>query len=140
MYYCNINGLLSKKESLALIVDKLQPKIIVLCETKLAANNVIKNMLPDYEVSTRPTKAGKRGLAICVRKQTFQMVLDGTSSTLNDILTVRIVMKDTAIRVILGYAPQETEDAEVRENFYEELKLEIIKCRIANDIPVELLC
>ena len=138
MYYCNINGLLSKKESLSLIVDKLQPKIIVLCETKLAANNVIKNMLPDYEVSTRPTKAGKRGLAICVRKQTFLMVLDVTSSTLNDILTVRIVMKDTAIRVILGYAPQETEDAEVRENFYEELKLEIIKCRIVNDIPVVL--
>ena len=117
-------------------MEKLQPKIFALCETKLASGNVIKNLLPNYEVSTRPTKAGQSGLAICVKKQTFASILDVTSSTLNSILVVRIVMKDITVRVILGYSPQETDDPEERETFYSELAVEITKCKMADQLPI----
>ena len=135
VYYCNVNGFQSKKESIINSVKKLQPKIIILCETKLPSNSAIKKSFPDYEVCAKPTKAGKSGLAICVKLQTFQSVLDVTSSELNDILAVRIDTGKHVFRVILGYAPQETEVAEERELFYNELEVEITKCKMADEIP-----
>ena len=136
MYYCNVNGLQTKKESIPIIVEKLQPKIVALCETKLASGNLIEKLLPSYEVSTTPTKAGQNGLAICVKKQTFASILDVTTTTSNRILVVRIVMKDVTIRVILGYSPQETGDEEDRQNFYTELAVEVTKCKMAEELPV----
>jgi hypothetical protein len=92
LYYCNINGFQSKKESIRKIVDDIKPKIIVLCETKLSTGSTVKSILPEYEVCCRPTKAGKRGLAICVKLQTFKSILDVTTTPNNDILAVRIGM------------------------------------------------
>ena len=74
MYYCNVNGFQCKKESILKIVETLNPKIIALCETKLATGNTIKAMLPDYEVCAKPNKIGKSGIAIAVKLQTFASV------------------------------------------------------------------
>ena len=114
----------------------LQPKLIALSETKLSNGNPIKTLLPEYEICSKPTEAGKRGLAICVKLQTFQSILDVTSTTLNDILSVRIVMGAHTIRVILGYAPQETEKIEIREAFYTDLDIEITNCEMECEIPI----
>ena len=136
IYYCNINGFQSKKESIRKAVDKLNPQIIVLCETKLATANAVKKLFPEYEICTRPTKAGKSGLAICIQKEFFQSILDVTTSCLDDILTVRISKGGDAIRVILGYAPQENETVDVREAFFTELEIEISKCKMAEEQPL----
>ena len=138
MYYCNVNGFQTKKQSIQKIVDDLKPKILALCETKLPSGNTIKNTLPDYEICSRPNKAGKSGLAIGVKLQTFNSILDVTSTPHSDILSVRIGMAQTAVRIILGYAPQETEKVEVRESFYTELGVEITNCLISNELPIVL--
>ena len=133
MYYCNVNGFQSKKDSVRLAVEQLKPDIIALCETKLSTGRSVKTMFPEYEVSTKPTKVGKSGLALCVKKDRFQTVLEATTSSLEDILMVRAKMGNSAIRFILGYAPQETADGDLRENFFSELEVEIAKSKMAEE-------
>ena len=108
---------------------------MVLCETKLPSDQVIKNILPGFEINSRPTKSGQNGLAIGVKTQTFNSVLDVTSSSHNSILVTRIEMNNIAIRIILGYAPQETDIIDTREHFFTELEIELHKCKIAGDTP-----
>ena len=136
IYYCNVNGFKGKQNSIQNIIENLQPKIVAFCETKVAPRYNIKNVLPQYEIISRPTKCGEKGIAIGVKSQTFQSVLDVTSSTLPDILSVRISMAQCTVRVILAYAPQETETVETREEFYTELEIEISKCRMADELPL----
>jgi hypothetical protein len=136
IYYSNVNGFKLKQESIRKIVDNLQPKIIVLCETKLASGKQIKKVLPEYGISTRETKAGQGGIAIAVKLQTFNDVLDVTNTDHKNILTTRIKMAATSIRVIAGYAPQETEVGEQREHFFNELEVEITKCRMDGELPI----
>ena len=136
VYYCNINGFRSKQDSLRQIIDRLQPKIVALCETKVPSGKTIKRILPDYEVCSRQQKAGQKGIAICVKLQTFKSVLDVTSTEHEDIITVRIEMANCTIRLILGYAPQETDPVDIREDFFTELEIEISKCKMAEEIPI----
>ena len=63
IYYCNVNGFKSKQESIKNIVEELQPKIMAMCETKLASGQTIKNILPSYQVCSRNKKAGEKGIA-----------------------------------------------------------------------------
>ena len=67
MYYCNVNGFKSKHISIRNIVDNLKPKIIVLCETKLSSELLIKKALPEYDVRTSNVKAGQSGIAIAIK-------------------------------------------------------------------------
>ena len=98
LYYCNVNGFQTKKESIRTIVDNLQPKVIALCETKLAQGNSVKTLLPEYEVCPgKPTKVGKSGMVICVKLQTFQSIKDVTTTPHDDILSVRICMKNQSV-------------------------------------------
>ena len=131
-----MNGFKSKQNSIRNIVDKLQPKVIVFNETKLASGTTVKKLLPEYEICSRNIKSGKCGIAVGVKLQTFKSVLDVTSTNLQDILTVRIGMESCNVRVIVGYAPQETEKAEVRENFFTELEIEIAKCSQEDELPL----
>ena len=135
IYYCNVNGFKGKQDSIQNIVETLQPKIIAFCETKVAAGYNIKSVLPQYEIISKPTKCGQKGLAIGVKLDTFNSILDVTSSATPDIMTVRIRMTQCNIRLILAYAPQETESVETREEFYTELEIEISKCKMAEDLP-----
>ena len=136
IFYSNINGLKSKQESVKQIIENLSPEIVLLCETKLPSDQIAKKTLPQYEVSGRPVKSGQSGLAIGVKKQTFSSVLDVTSTSHPNILVTRIQLDNCATRIILGYAPQETEIPDVREHFYTELEIEVTECKVAGDIPV----
>ena len=111
-------------------------RIIALSETKLASGQLIKKTLPEYEVCTKTTKAGQSGIAIAVKLQTFKSILDVTSTSHKDILTVRVTMATCTVRIIIGYAPQESELAELREKFFTELEIEITKCRIDGELPI----
>ena len=90
MYYCNVNGLKSKQESTKEIFKKINPKVIALCETKLPSDQIIKNMLPDYEINCSPTKSGQSGLVIAVKKQTFNSVSEVTNTFHKDILLCKL--------------------------------------------------
>ena len=136
MYYCNMNGLKSKLESTKQIVERLDPKVIIMCETKLPSDTVLKTLLPTYEINSRSMKTGQGGLAIAVKIQTFNSVNNVTSTPHKNILVTRIGLDDQAIRIILGYAPQETEAVETREHFFTELEIELSECKLAGDVPV----
>ena len=136
LYYCNVNGFLTKKESILKIVSDVNPKVFALCETKLPSGGTLKAAFPDYEICFRPTKAGKSGIAIGVKKQTFSSILDVTSTPHNGILAIRITMAEKSVRIILGYAPQETDNRENREAFFTELGIEITNCLAENDLPI----
>ena len=45
-------------------------------------------------------------------------------------------MATISVRIILGYAPQETDNADARESFFTELDVEVTNCLIANDLPI----
>ena len=117
-------------------VEQLNPKIIAFCETKLADDKLLRNLLPNYEINSRPTKAGKSGIALAVKKQTFSSILDVTSTMYKDILVTRVEMDTISFRIVLGYAPQETEDVETREQFFTELEIELINCKMEGDLPL----
>ena len=55
--YNNINGLLSKQESLNHIVQMKKPDLVTICETKLHKNS--KFDLEGYEVKKYNLKAGR---------------------------------------------------------------------------------
>ena len=97
LYYNNINGISSKTESLKAIVQSLLPDVVVLCETKLSkkTSGVLNQVFDEKQFAIIPrfTKAGKEGLAVIVKHNTFQSVLDVTSSNLNTIMIVRLWVK-----------------------------------------------
>ena len=49
MYYCNINGFQTKKESVRKIINDLQPKIFTLCELNLSGGDAVKALFPEFE-------------------------------------------------------------------------------------------
>ena len=90
-----------------------------------------------YKIIPRFTKAGKEGLVVAVKHNTFQSVLDVTTTHLNTIIAVRVSSAGTcSIRLILGYGPQEDEKSEIREEFFQELELELRCCITSGDLPL----
>ena len=137
IFYNNINGIRSKYTSTINIVKKIQPEILALCETKLGNCGKLKKSFPDYELVNRITKQGKGGLLIAIKKHFFFNCMDVTSSPNKDIMVVRLGLSDTsAIRLILGYGPQENEPAEDRAAFITELSVEVQRCIDHGDSPI----
>ena len=77
-------------------------------------------------------------MVVAVKHNSFKNVREVTQSQLKTIVAVRLSTGETNFRVILGYAPQETADDDDRENFYNELELEIKSCKEAGDSPLVL--
>ena len=126
--------------SLEIINQNLQADIIALCETKLGTN--AKGLLEEslnkkqYKIFPKFTKPGKEGLVLAIKHNTFKTTLEVTNSKLKTIVAVRMYTGTKSIRIILGYAPQETDDEETRELFYNELELEVKLCIEAGDLPL----
>ena len=120
VFYNNINGFLSKKESLFKIVESLDPDIVALCETK-KAGLIKKEELSAYKVIEKPLKQGKEGLLLGVRKGTFVSMRDITDAEIKTLMTIKIEYPKFNLRVIVVHAPQETEKHETRLEFFEEM-------------------
>ena len=132
IYYCNLNGAKSKQQSIQQIVEKINQAVLVFCETKLPDDKWLQRMLPNYSINSRATKTGKSGIAVAVKNQTFQSVLDVTTSENRDILVTRISHGTTTFRMILGYGPQESADVDTRENFFTELEIDVSNSKLKN--------
>ena len=138
LYYCNVNGVRTKYESLQNIINnQVNPDVFAICETKVNSHSKLKHFFPDYNLLTRVIKQGKGGLVIAVKKNLFPKVLDVTTSSNKNILVARAVVSNlAALRFILVYGPQENENAEDREAFMLEVSIEIQKCVDSGDIPM----
>ena len=126
IYYNNINGFMSKRESLDQAINAVTPDIVGLCETKLG--RLSKPKIQGYETVHGNMKRGKEGLLVAVREGTFvsieKMTPDTDEDGDNNILAVQVKYPKFNLRVIVAHAPQETANPDVRERFFQSLKLE----------------
>ena len=110
----------------------MDPDILALCETKKAGRTK-KDVLSACDIIEKPLKQGKEGLMLCVRKGSFTSIREITDTELKQLLTVRIVYPSVCIRVIVVHAPQETDTVEKRQEFFEELSVQIERCIMSGD-------
>ena len=69
MYYNNINGLITKQDSLQHILQMRKPDLVILCETKLHKNSTFE--LEGYKVRKSNLKAGKEGILVAAKLGSF---------------------------------------------------------------------
>ena len=124
MFYNNINGYSLKKESLERIIPSIDPDIIALCETK-KSNGMKEEELKNYEIIERNVRQGKEGLMVGVRLGSFKDMDEVTDTELKNILTVKVKYPNVTLRIIVVHAPQETESDELREEFFDELNVQL---------------
>ena len=69
VFYCNINGFLSKKQHIHSLLMEKKPPILVICETKLSPDQPVSDLcLPkNYSVYRKDRLAGAGGLCFLVR-------------------------------------------------------------------------
>ena len=134
IFYNNVNGFMSKRESLNQIIKSEDPDIIALCETKLGLQS--KPKISGYESEYLNTKRGKEGHLIAVKEsllmEMVNMTLDKPEEDRN-IFTVQLKRSNVSIRIILAHAPQETDKLETRTRFFENLKLEVERGELSGD-------
>ena len=133
LMYSNINGFKGKSVSMQAILQKLESEIVVLCEVKLANVNKIKEVMPQYEIIDRCIKLGKGGMIIALKRNTVGSFINVTSTDNKNILVARLAMGSRFVRIIAAYAPQEDDQKDIREAFFEELSVEITRSRMAGD-------
>ena len=133
LYYVNINGYQSKKDSLEEIVKSIEPDIVTLVETKVSKNKVFKEWEPYYQCLRKNCTRGKGGIMCAFKKGTVKSVRNVTSVDDDRILTCRVEYDTRTVRVIAVYGPQETDESEVRNDFYVKLGVEVEKCYNAGE-------
>ena len=134
MLYNNINGYQSKSESFHEAVDKIKPEIIVLCETKAAQKNTLKKDFIGYDLITKQIKKGKGGILCGVKKQLGALsVLEVTTGSNENLLSVKISFPKWSLRVVVAYGPQENDTIEKKEEFFSDLEIEVEACKVNGD-------
>ena len=131
IYYNNINGYTSKHRSLNQIVRSICPDIIALCETKVSATSKLK--ITGYETILSNCKKGKEGLLLAIREGTFKSAEKISESNEKNILTARVSYPECTVRFILAHGPQESEEADKKNEFYESLMIEIERGKASDD-------
>ena len=123
LYYNNINGLLSKQDSLNDILDMRSPDVVALCETKLHAKS--KYEIKGYEVVKSNLKAGKEGILVAVKNGTFNTIEKVYETESRQIATFEIVYPKEKLRITVVHGPKEDSSCDEKDDFYIDLKAEI---------------
>ena len=126
LYYNNINGLISKQESLKQILAMKKPDIVALCETKLHRNS--KFDIKGYKVLKSNLKAGKEGILIAAKEGTYDTMELVYEAESRNIATVEIEYPKDTVRIIVAHGPQETANIEEKEDFFNDLSAEVERC------------
>ena len=126
LYYNNINGLISKQESLKQILAMKKPDIVALCETKLHRNS--KFDIKGYKVLKSNLKAGKEGILIAAKEGTYDTMELVYEAESRNIATVEIEYPKDTVRIIVAHRPQETANIEEKEDFFNDLSAEVERC------------
>ena len=123
IYYNNVNGLLTKQDSLCDILEMQKPDVLAMCETKLHANSTFD--IAGYKVLKSNLKAGKEGILVAAKKGTFnsmEMVFEAESK---QIATVEIGYPQENLRVTVVHGPQEKAGDDEKEEFFVDLHAEV---------------
>ena len=143
LYYNNINGLITKQDSLKHILAMKKPDLVALCETKLHKNS--KFEINGYENRKVNLKAGKEGILIAAKEGTFNSMELVYEAESKQIATVEIEYPKDTLRLIVAHGPQESANQEEKEEFYNDLAAEVersiaCQCRtiIAGDLNAKV--
>ena len=126
IYYNNINGLISKQDSLKHIIEMKEPDLVALCETKLHAKSTFS--IDGYEVLKSNLKAGKEGILVAAKLGTYKSMELLYESESRQIATVEITYPRDKLRMIVTHGPQEDANVDEKEEFYIDLKAEVQRC------------
>ena len=126
VYYNNVNGLITKKDSLNHIIQMKLPDIVALCETKLHTNSKLE--INGYQTLKSNLKAGKEGIIVAVRHGTFNSAEWVFESESKQIATAEIQYPEESIRVIVVHGPQEDASIEEKEDFFNDISAEVERC------------
>ena len=96
LFFNNIDGLLSKSNSLKSIISHLKPDIIMLCETKLSAK---KNYnLEGYTTFQKNKNVHNGGLIIAIKNCFAGSAIEVSDVLNHNIMSIQIRCKDKRIR------------------------------------------
>ena len=99
--FSNVNGFKGKSTSFGEIVKRVEATVVVICETKLANVNKIKEAMPRHEIIDKCVKEGKGGLVIAVKKNFFGSFINVTMSQENkNILVGKVAIGHRYVRII----------------------------------------
>ena len=121
IFYSNINGLVSKTDSLAHILQSTSPDVVVICELKTKSVPSVKNFFDKLNYSA--IVCIESGIAIAAKKK--YKIVNVTASGHSNIISGRFLSGATPFRVIAPYGLQETAPADERAHFFDELSVEL---------------
>ena len=104
-----------------------------MCETKLGENENCN--IEGYETIPSNFKRGQEGLIVAARSGTFAS-MDKVSESYNNILSVQIVYPERTLRVIVCHGLQEDDESESRQDFFDNLLVEIERSRAGDETPI----
>ena len=116
----------------------MKPDLIALCETRVGSIKPIENTFREYRVIGKCPCLGQGGVAIAAKKGWFSEFLEVSTSINKNITVGRLKIGSHTLRIILGYAPQETADEELCEDFFTDLAIEVQTAVSNNETPVLL--
>ena len=131
VYSLNIRGFFSKMDSLSDIIENTKIDVIVLNELKTKNTGRIRKFFKErgYDVFVKP----EGGILLATKVQ-FQME-NVTSSTSKTVISG--LVQDLNLRIIAAYGPQESVPKDERQEFFDELQMEILSSvNSANDVII----
>ena len=133
IYYINIRGFKSKSDSLeAIILSLNKPDVVVLCEIKTVSASMIRT----YFKKLGYDAILKKSSGIIIASKCKLNMICVTKSVHDSILAGCVKIGDSDVTIIALYGPQETENAELRAHFYEEIAIEVQACVDRGSHPV----
>ena len=124
----NSAGLLNKQESFERYLNLFLPGVFFVQETKLRRKNKIKH--PNYITFEYVRKdRGGGGLLTAVHKSLSPVSV--SNDTEEEVLVVEASIARQRVRFINGYGPQDDENSEIREAFFNRIDIEVKRSKLA---------
>ena len=132
IFSCNSNGLKSKLQSLENLVNNIRPSVFAIQESHMSKIGQIKfESSKNYQIyeHVRFSKNGG-GLALGIIKELEPVwIKDGDENV--EALTVRVTLGNNVnVRVTNVYGPQEYDNMEKKQRFWEYLNKEVFEAKI----------
>ena len=131
----NANGILNKLESLKHNIDKFQPSIVTLQETKARKMGSIR--LKGYQIFEKIRSGGGGGGLLTAVDQNLCPVLISTGKYEDsEIITVQAKVGVYDVRIINAYGPQEEDGNDIVFKFWQEIEQEIVDAKDENCLVI----
>ena len=131
IFYVNMNGFRSKKDSLKQILCEHDVDILLLTETKVHTNSSIK--LEGYQLfSVVRSKRQGGGILVAIKYGLCSSIMVDKGEEA-EFITVCLRFDDKHIRLVLVYGPQENDYVNKTRDFYDNVSVQVERANLAGD-------